>query len=359
MAYTSVDAARGKLPSKLLFQFRDEAVSKEDLMDFGTLPCDEAVFADFKWFSIVTRKTRLQPVNNQVQHFKDTVNDLTFRKVTVPADEPHCLATLLGLSLEDLFEQPKGAITMSDVYRALPDQIPQDLIFIPSLRIQEPGFGWAPASLLSSLRVPMSSDTTGLLDNLGFDTLMDCVVLPTDFVIHQVEGVDFIYKVSAGSGSHRFAFHVLLRPIQSVFSIKRGALLIPNSKEGWNTVGVMVELIELPWSATQGDAATMLSRDPGSSGEFLGSMFTTMSQVFGSGSTDDTEEAQDRMRQWLHCNGAQESNHKVQQCRFLGLVTIARDDKAIERLENTLDTAAKIKYINEGTFCPKKWCRIS
>lgn len=68
------------------------------------------------------------------------------RRVTVPADEPICIATLLGLDLAS-FERP-GAPTMEEILAQV--KLPEGLLWGEGPRLGTPGFRWAPASLLST-----------------------------------------------------------------------------------------------------------------------------------------------------------------------------------------------------------------
>jgi hypothetical protein len=60
-----------------------------------------------------------------------------------PSDEPVCIATLLGLKLENFHPYP----TMIDIYRSVVS-IPQNILFVETPRLKIDGFRWAPATFL-------------------------------------------------------------------------------------------------------------------------------------------------------------------------------------------------------------------
>ncbi len=68
--------------------------------------------------------------------FIDFINDLTFREVTVPTDEPICIATLLGLDLDKFGSSPY----IADINRLL-QELPKALLVVPSPRLRTPYFG--------------------------------------------------------------------------------------------------------------------------------------------------------------------------------------------------------------------------
>jgi hypothetical protein len=131
---------------RLWIQYKYQPVSIHDLTDTEIKNAprfDPFIFHDM-WMSTGKDVSLLFGERGDAsQRFVDLMPNISNRSVTVPTDEPICLATLLGLSLEQI----QGTPTMIDIYRLLPN-LPENLPFYPSPRIQQKGFRWAPASFL-------------------------------------------------------------------------------------------------------------------------------------------------------------------------------------------------------------------
>lgn len=93
----------GRLASELYIQFKDEAVSILELSDvdpdnhFGSDTCISENIRSTIGDVIRVRFAKQEEVSRR---FSDLIEDLSYRSVTVASDEPICIATLLGLSLE-------------------------------------------------------------------------------------------------------------------------------------------------------------------------------------------------------------------------------------------------------------------
>lgn len=88
-------------------------------------------------------KEKFKRTSQLDQHFINLVLDLASRSSSVAADEPICIATLLGMSLEAFNSQP----TMADICGSY-HFIPEDVVFVQAPRLQIDGYGWAPSTLL-------------------------------------------------------------------------------------------------------------------------------------------------------------------------------------------------------------------
>lgn len=102
---------------------------------------DANIFGGLYLRTSIMTKMHFEKQENISERFLDFAVDLSHRSVTVASDEPICITTLLGLSLEDFSPFP----TMADMYRSLLS-IPQDLLFIPTPRLQTAGLRWAPCT---------------------------------------------------------------------------------------------------------------------------------------------------------------------------------------------------------------------
>jgi hypothetical protein len=166
----------GRLAKCLLVQFKHGPVPVSKLMRHGR-PSDVRVCDLFRRFSmeLENRFNSLEALP-PAKRFALLIEDLGPRRVTYPSDEPICLATLLGLSLEHFDPYP----TMADIYRTLRD-LPADLLFLQTpLLLEEPGLTWAPASFLESVTGSWPGTgplEVGRLTADGFLVTKDCLRL--------------------------------------------------------------------------------------------------------------------------------------------------------------------------------------
>jgi hypothetical protein len=93
--------------------------------------------------------------------------------VTVAADEPICIATLLGLELDDF----QGNPTMEAIYRSL-NQVPSQLLFVLGPRLDVPGRRWAPSTLMTG-NIPLAklNIVFATFGGTGLHFVIDCIVL--------------------------------------------------------------------------------------------------------------------------------------------------------------------------------------
>lgn len=172
----------GRLTSSLYFRFRDETVPLTQLTQTDSpyhTDYDKDIFSEFYKTTGSELKLRFQNTPDLSRHFLNLAVDLAYRSVTVATDEPICLATLLGLNLEDFKPYP----TMIDIYKSLPE-IPEDIIFVQSRRIEYPGFRWAPSTFLEQgLKTFSEPQSSGqLLLPLGFQIRKDGILIQDDVV---------------------------------------------------------------------------------------------------------------------------------------------------------------------------------
>jgi hypothetical protein len=96
-----------------------------------------------------------------------TVNAaLQYRSVSVPSDEPLCVACLLSLPMTPLLEEKvQEKDRMMILWKLIAKKyggIPSSIIFFEDKRIDTPGSRWAPASLLTARRQLHGFDTRAL-----------------------------------------------------------------------------------------------------------------------------------------------------------------------------------------------------
>lgn len=138
----------GALAKNLLFQFADVAFDSE----LGI----EDMLSDRNKVTSVTLHTPI------VQCFEDIrslawndmsrpnlislMHALKVRSTSVAADEALCLAALMRVSLEDVIKAPAG--DRMKTFWSLLEEVPQTMIFYTGIKLQVPGFRWAPRTFL-------------------------------------------------------------------------------------------------------------------------------------------------------------------------------------------------------------------
>jgi hypothetical protein len=173
----------GRLARHLHIQFKDGAVSISKLIAATPLWRIRELNTEISNVFIMINvkldiRNRFSEKENIHSQFLALVEDLARRSVTVKSDEPICLATLLGLQLEDFDPYP----TMVDIYRSL-QSIPQDLMFRRQPRLQAPGLTWAPSTFLETafLTFPSDKDSrSGRLSGEGLHVVRDSLLFNKD-----------------------------------------------------------------------------------------------------------------------------------------------------------------------------------
>lgn len=177
-----------RLARELFIHFKDSSVPVSELIARRPVSQFSDSNADiFDFYLVLKEDMRRRFSSNQdaQSQFMALVENLAPRSVTVKSDEPICLATLLGLSLEDYDPYP----TILDIYRSLPN-IPQDLMFLKQPRLQVPGLTWAPATFLEMKFVSFwggnKTPPPGRLLEEGLIVTKDCLLLDKDLDFRRV-----------------------------------------------------------------------------------------------------------------------------------------------------------------------------
>ena len=209
----------GRLASDLYIQFANRATPLSELIQ--SKPPNDSCGFDSDIFSGAYLHTGLRTGHHFLprQDFQDRLLDLAMdlgrRSVTVPSDEPICVATMLGMELETLEAFPA---TMYDIYRHF-QEIPPDLLFVQSGRLDIPGFRWAPSTLLETgLNTFTDRPPTGVLTENGLQFRRDCLYFEHGFDFRRdPESLPEMYLVRSGE-FYEFAFkasdtRTLIRPL--------------------------------------------------------------------------------------------------------------------------------------------------
>lgn len=173
----------GRLTHELYIQFKNGPIAVSELSASLRLCSSNPSTGLFNFFDHLVEdlRDRFTSTENITERFQKLIVDLAPRSVTVSSDEPVCLATLLGLRVENFDSYP----TMVDIYRSLP-AVPQDLIFLDQPRLKEPGLTWAPASFLETEFVHFPYHArAGRLNLEGLEVEVDCVILDNNFILQR------------------------------------------------------------------------------------------------------------------------------------------------------------------------------
>jgi hypothetical protein len=154
----------GILPRRLWFQFKDRPVDAKDLYN----EIQKAVFLDVRLYCIQydlfmnyvsLREARGYRGDRHEVQLGEALYKLDFalqyRSCSLAADEPICISTLLNLPLESIVSAGQDLDSrMARVWELIDKKfggIPQAAVLVSLPKIQLPGFGWAPKSLLTDV----------------------------------------------------------------------------------------------------------------------------------------------------------------------------------------------------------------
>lgn len=214
----------GRLARELFIQFREGAVSISELTSQRPLLQSSDANAGVFDFSLLLKadvESRFSSIQDPQSHFTALVEDLSQRSVTVKTDEPICLATLLGLSLENYDPYP----TMVDIYRSLPN-IPSDLMFCKQPRLLTRGLTWAPSTFLEeefvSFNTGKRAPPPGKLSAQGLVITKDCLLIDKilDFRRTPTNPPE-VYIITLGEQKYGIKPHDVLSPEGQLLRVER------------------------------------------------------------------------------------------------------------------------------------------
>jgi len=142
----------GTLPAaqkRLWFQFMDKAINMSDFQENILAAYTSSVGRRGLAFEMTKRMAGLVSSWRSIS-VAAVENSLRHRSVSVSSDEPLLVGLLLGLDVLRILDGPKDSRMnrMWSLASAARRGIPQDIIFRIGPRLHEPGFRWAPATLL-------------------------------------------------------------------------------------------------------------------------------------------------------------------------------------------------------------------
>lgn len=152
----------GALAQKLYFQFAEEAANldqlQEDYSDTLNLLRQQVFLEDIGqelqglWRFFRAEKLDIKPADAGLLDLQILDRSLLYRSVSVPSDEPLCIATLMSINL-DMVQKVNKEGRMAKVWELLASKLkglPAAVIFSEDDRLCQNGYGWAPASLLTT-----------------------------------------------------------------------------------------------------------------------------------------------------------------------------------------------------------------
>lgn len=233
----------GRLASELYIQFKDEAVSIQKLSDVDPdthVHTDTYISDAIWWYVGKDIRSRFTKHQEGHQRFVDLMEDLSYRSVTVASDEPICIATLLGLSLEQFDAIPN----MEDIYHSQ-SSIPQDILFVEGQRLTSPGYRWVPATFLQ--RGIVLGSVTAAISEEGLEVYKDCVIFKDDLRISEHSassyGLNYVEVEQTGSDNLLFVRYRLEEATPSQ-SCKDAALIFKDISNFRSTAVLVSNLIK-------------------------------------------------------------------------------------------------------------------
>lgn len=153
----------GSLPQSLYIQFGDRAVSWRELLEQLYQASSQDLRYKRLWtdcWLVLDTFAQFSPWKARPEPYDDTRNillklqwALNSRSVSVPSDEPLCVATLLGLDVTQVLSESSAQRRMAAVWKMAANMlngIPPRAIFCVDNPLDIEGFRWAPRSLLAA-----------------------------------------------------------------------------------------------------------------------------------------------------------------------------------------------------------------
>jgi hypothetical protein len=233
----------GRLASELYFQFKDKAVGATELVDAHPNEEHEDLASLSRCFAHTGKENRVyfEKQDSVIKKFLNLIEDLSPRSVTFASDEPICIATLLGLKLEDFHPYP----TMVDIYRSM-EAIPPEVLFLTAPKINLPGFRWAPTTFLELDRrwFIYPDRQSAKLTPRGLELTKDCIFLSGDIEIKK--GNMYFVNQSTDDSKSTFAFQRSnnSRADSKTKTFKYAAIIIERSEDTFtgSSSGVLVSV---------------------------------------------------------------------------------------------------------------------
>lgn len=216
----------GRMARELFIQFKESAVSVSGLLPKEIDSSFSVSNADlFDFYGKLKRDMKVHFSRNEDinKQFRALVQNLGPRSVSIKSDEPICLATLLGMSLEDYHPYP----TMADIYRSLVN-IPQGLMFEPQPRLQEPGLTWAPSTFLETGYTFLGEGLPpARLSKEGLHVTNDCLLLDKHLDFRGYQDAPWnIYVITTPQGQN-FAVraYIMASPEGQLLHVERSRVI--------------------------------------------------------------------------------------------------------------------------------------
>ncbi|KAK0099511.1 hypothetical protein ONS96_008349 [Cadophora gregata f. sp. sojae] len=202
----------GRLATRLYIQYQHEPISIDALCQVDEVPSDTFVFGDINHRASLAIRLHFAQQESLIRRFMDLTIDMAHRSVTVPTDEPICLATMLGLPLEQFKPYP----TMDDIYRSLPE-LPPDLLFLENPKLNIDGFRWAPSTFLNQDAQDYhdsTDDDTAQLTDEGLRIRRSCIIFKNelqfsdssqDYLVRKGSDITFLFYDNQGKRGGSFS----------------------------------------------------------------------------------------------------------------------------------------------------------
>ena len=169
----------GRDACRIYWQLRDGAVGLPNLVymkdEFLALPdlSDELikrVVSEEYWEEVVTE-------NNKEGGLLLLMQSVVYRTTSKPEDEAVCLASILGLDVQQIVSCSSAGDRMK-MLMALAEEVPTDFIFCVGARMEEPGCRWMLRSFLGiDPRLLMRSSPLSIFDGSGIHVTLPGVFL--------------------------------------------------------------------------------------------------------------------------------------------------------------------------------------
>ena len=216
---------------------------KDGIMSYGKLcePQEPSFLANR--FDESTRVLLHDYVSTQRDLLNDPliaiIKSLQSRETSRAEDEPIVLASLLKVPMLQFLENPTMENFFSSVLK-----LPQNLLFLPGVRLSTPGFRWAPRTFLCHTGfIPTWRDYPGRLSNQGFEVEKPAVLLSPKTTLEVPISGDIQFKVRATDQEEHYVLCVDREHISSSQSSRIESVALIWLADIYNGVFVKVVIV--------------------------------------------------------------------------------------------------------------------
>uniref|UniRef100_L2FVB6 Heterokaryon incompatibility domain-containing protein n=1 Tax=Colletotrichum fructicola (strain Nara gc5) TaxID=1213859 RepID=L2FVB6_COLFN len=144
----------------------------------------------------------------------DVSRSLKWRNTSKPSDEAIAIASLLGVDIKLVLEEETPERRMIVLLKHL-KRLPKDIIFKAGPKIDQPGFGWAPISLMGAGGGPLGTEANAICTDRGLQGIYMAIEIKRREVQPKIPETRKVYQLAGRRDEDDFPCDMLLidRPL--------------------------------------------------------------------------------------------------------------------------------------------------